>query len=60
VFNLDLVEDIKREHLNSDLKQLFISLASGGRDNSLTVDTQLAKKEAQQLYDVRQITININ
>ena len=52
MFDHDLVEDIKNEHLSTDLSRLLVSLASGGRDNNQTVDYQLAKKEAQELYDV--------
>ena len=52
MFDRDLVEDIKSEQ-SGDLGRLLVSLASGGRDNSQTVDIQLARKEAQELYDVR-------
>jgi hypothetical protein len=52
VFDRDLVEDIQSEQ-SGDLGRLLVSLASGGRDNSQSVDIQLARKEAQELYDVK-------
>jgi hypothetical protein len=35
-----------------DLGRVFRSLATGNRDTSLNLDIGLAKKEAQELYDV--------
>ena len=38
-----------------DLGRVFRSLATGNRDTSLNLDIGLAKKEAQELYDVSSI-----
>ena len=52
VFDRDLAKDVEEEQ-GGDLGRVFRSLVSGNRDASVYVDSNLAKKEAQELYDVR-------
>jgi len=51
VFKSDLEHDIANEQ-NGDLGRLFRSLISATRPSSDSIDFDLAKKEAQELYDV--------
>ena len=46
-----MLTDVAGEQ-GGDLGRVFKSIASGFRDDSLECDQALAKKEAQELYDV--------
>lgn len=45
-------KDVNGEQ-SGDLGRVFRSLASGNRDITMDLDLSLAKKEAQELYDVK-------
>jgi hypothetical protein len=51
VFQRDLDSDLASE-VKGHVGRILRSLASCGRSEAKTVDPELAKKEAQQLYDV--------
>jgi hypothetical protein len=51
VYNHDLDKDIAHEE-GGPLGRIFRSIASGNRPENGAVDNNLAKKEAQELYDV--------
>lgn len=51
MFNHDLDKDMAREE-GGLLGRIFRSLTSGGRAENRAVDHNLAKQEAQALYDV--------
>ncbi len=51
VYNNDLENDLKNEESGS-LGRLFRSLSTGERSDSIDADIDLAKKEAQKLYNV--------
>jgi hypothetical protein len=51
VFNKELDQDIAHEE-GGVLGRIFRSLAAGGRSESRQVDQELAKKDAEGLYDV--------
>jgi hypothetical protein len=51
LFNNSLDKDLKNEE-SGPLGRIFRSIASGNRVNDSSVDQNLAKKEAQALYDV--------
>jgi hypothetical protein len=46
-----LDEDIRGEQ-GGPLGKIFRSIAGGGRSTESSIDNELAKKEAQALYDV--------
>jgi hypothetical protein len=58
VFNNDLDKDIAHEE-GGHLGRIFRSIASGNRSDSRNVDNDLAKKEAQELYDVTHNNIRL-
>lgn len=51
MYQRDLEKDLEREE-GGALGRIFRSLAQGVRPQSAIVDNALAKKEAQELYDV--------
>jgi hypothetical protein len=51
VFGRDLDKDIEKEE-GGALGRIFRSLAQGVRPASNGIDQELAKREAQELYDV--------
>ena len=51
VYNNDLENDLKNEESGS-LGRLFRSLSTSERSDSIDADIDLAKKEAQKLYNV--------
>ncbi len=54
MFGKDLEEEVAGEQ-GGDLGRVLRSIASGNRDDSFDTDLNLAKKEAQELYDVSEI-----
>jgi len=54
VFGKDMEKEIAGEQ-GGDLGRVFRSIASGNRDDSFDLDLALAKKEAQELYDVSEM-----
>lgn len=50
MFGHNLDDDIQSD-LSGDFRRVMRSLVSGNRDSNHTVDLNLAKDEAQQLYD---------
>ena len=51
MFKSDLDKDIGKEE-SGPLGRIYRSLVNAGRSTSKNVDLDLAKKEAQELYDV--------
>ena len=51
MYDRNLEEDLKGEE-KGWLGRIFRSIASGGRPTDSNVDSGLAQKEAQELYDV--------
>ncbi len=51
MFNKNLEKEVADEQ-GGDLGRIFRSIASGNRDDTNSCDLVLAKKEAQELYDV--------
>lgn len=51
VFNSNLEDDLKDEGEGA-LGKLYRSIVSGDRPTGIPVDLEIAKKEAQELYDV--------
>ena len=52
MYNKNLDEDIRGEE-GGPIGRIFRSIAAGGRPTGSNVDSQLAKQESQQLYDVK-------
>lgn len=53
LFNKDLDKEVAGEQ-GGDLGRVFRSLVAGNRDDSMDLNIELAKKEAQELYDAGQ------
>jgi hypothetical protein len=51
VYNKTLSEEVSGEE-GGDFGKILRSISTGNRDDSHHVDPDLAKKEAQELYDV--------